>query len=450
LCGYPARYLGSSEFFNTKWSIILVNPSAMISLLVAAVLATDLPKPTPSQLEWQDAEVGMFLHFAPNTWQDLEGDDLSIPPSKLNPVKLDTDQWAKTAKSMGAKYLVFVAKHVGGFCWWQTNTTDYGVKETPWRNGKGDVMTNISRSCKKYGLKLGVYLSPADGKHNIDVGGKAKTAAEQAAYERIFRTQLTELLTRYGPIFEVWFDGSLVFDVRDILTKYAPKAVVFQGPAASIRWVGNEEGFAPYPAWNGAKYDPKTWGVLTSADGTPNGDRWLPNEVDSRMRDTWFWNSHNASSVKSVDKLMEMYENSVGHGSVMILNNTPDPSGLIPAGDAKRAAEFGAEMKRRYGISIADVSGRGTETSVQPSAPVTIDAVITMEDIRFGERIRKYTIEGNVDGKWQELASGTAIGHKKIDKFEPVKVSSVRLRVLSSVGEPIIRRVALYRTKTES
>jgi alpha-L-fucosidase len=135
---------------------------------------------------------------------------------------------------------------------------------------------------------------------------------------------------------------------------------------------------------------------------------------------------------------------------VMILNNTPDPSGLIPAGDAKRAAEFGAEMKRRYGISIADVSGRGTETSVQPSAPVTIDAVITMEDIRFGERIRKYTIEGNVDGKWQELASGTAIGHKKIDKFEPVKVSSVRLRVLSSVGEPIIRRVALYRTKTES
>ncbi len=420
----------------------------MLTLLAAITLAIDLPRPSPAQLEWQDAEVGMFVHFAPNTWQDKEGDDLSIPPSKLNPTKLDTDQWARTAKAMGAKYLVFVAKHVGGFCWWQTSTTDYGVKETSWRGGKGDLMADVSKSCKKYGLRLGVYLSPADGKHQIEVGGKARDSVSQAKYEKVFRTQLTELLSKYGPIFEVWFDGSLVFSVKDILDKYAPNAVVFQGPQASIRWVGNEDGYAPYPAWNGAKFNPNTWGTLTAADGDPNGDRWLPNEVDCRMRDTWFWNTRNEGSIKSVDKLMEMYEQSVGHGSVLLLNNTPDASGLIPAKDVQRSKEFGDEVKRRYGIKIADVSGHGKEVTVQPSAPSVIDAVVSMEDISQGERIRKYVIEARVDGQWIEMASGSAIGHKKIDKFEPVRASSVRLRVLECVGEPIIRRLSLHRTSS--
>jgi len=417
--------------------------------LLLTVLAQNatLAKPSPAQLAWHDAEIGMFVHFAPNTWQDNEGDDLSTPFSQINPTKLDTDQWARVAKSMGAKYVVFVAKHVGGFCWWQTTSTDYGVKETPWRAGKGDVMADIAKSCKKYGLKLGVYLSPADRKHSIEVGGRAKDAAGQAAYEKVFRQQLTELLSKYGPIFEVWFDGSLVFSVDDILKKYAPNAVVFQGPQASIRWVGNEEGYAPYPCWNGAKFDPKTWGTLTAADGNPDGDRWLPSEVDCRMRDTWFWNTKNEKAVKPLDKLMEMYGNSVGHGAGLLLNNTPDPSGLIPAPDAKRAAEFGAEIKRRYGFPIVYSSGHGAMVEVGPSSPVQIDTVITEEDISQGERIRGYVIEGNVDGAWVELASGSAIGHKKIDKFEPVRVAEVRIRITKSVGEPLIKRLALHRTQ---
>lgn len=387
----------------------------------------------------------MFLHFAPNTWQDLEYDALTTPLSQINPTKLDTDQWAKTAKSMGCNYLVFVAKHVGGFCWWQTDTTDYSVKNTPWRGGKGDVMADIEKSCKKYGLKLGVYLSPQDRKHGIEVGGQAKTPEGQAKYIKIFRTQLTELLTRYGPIFEVWFDGSLKFDVGDILQKYAPTAIVFQGPQANIRWVGNEEGMAPYPCWNGAKYDPKTWGTLTAADGKPDGDRWLPSETDCRMRDTWFWNSKNESTVKSVDKLMEMYDNSVGHGTVLILNNTPDPSGLIPAADVKRAKEFGDEIKRRYGLPIVYSQGHGESVEAIPSSPSLVDTAITMEDTTGGERIRSYVIEGMVDGEWKELATGSAVGHKKIDHFDPIRVSKVRIRVTKSVGMPLIRRIAIYR-----
>lgn len=418
----------------------------MLPLLAAMILTQDLPKPTPQQIQWQDAEIGMFVHFAPNTWQDNEGDDLSTPLGDIHPAQLDTDQWARTAKAMGAKYIVFVAKHVGGFCWWQTSTTDYSVKGIPWRGGKGDVMADLSKSCQKLGLKLGVYLSPMDRKFGVEVGGKAKTPERQAAYETLFRTQLTELLSKYGPIFEVWFDGSLVFGVADILERYAPNAVVFQGPQASIRWVGNEEGFAPYPSWNGAKFDPKTWGTLTSADGDPNGDRWLPNEVDCRLRDTWFWNTHNGGSVKSVDKLMEMYERSVGHGAVLLLNNTPDTTGLIPETDVRRAAEFGAEIQRRYGTAIADSSGKGNEIMVAPSAPSVVDAVVSMEEIAQGERVREYVIEGRVDDQWRELARGSAIGHKKIDKFEPVRVSVVRLRVLKSVGTPQIRKLALYRT----
>ncbi|MBS1708764.1 MAG: alpha-L-fucosidase [Armatimonadetes bacterium] len=419
----------------------------MLAAIAASLISMQLCKPSPSQVAWQDAEVGMFVHFAPNTWQDLEYDNLSTPLSAINPTKLDTDQWARVAKSMGAKYLVFVAKHVGGFCWWQTATTEYSVKSTPWRGGKGDVMADVAKSCKKYGLKLGVYLSPADSKHGIEVGGKAKTPAGQDSYIKTFRTQLTELLTKYGPIFEVWFDGSLIFDVGDILKKHAPDAIIFQGPQATIRWVGNEEGFAPYPCWNAVKSGVHPWGMYTGADGDPEGDRWLPNEVDCRMRDTWFWNTRNEPSVKPLDKLMEMYENSVGHGAVLLLNNTPDPTGLIPAADVKRAAEFGAEIKRRYGAAIADVSGIGPLHVLSPSAPSTIDAVVTMEDIREGERVREYAIEGLVDGKWRPLCKGTAIGHKKIDKFEPVKVASVRLRVLKSVGPPVIRRLAIYHTE---
>ena len=417
---------------------------AILATLIRPAIQANLPKPTPQQVEWQDAEMGMFLHFAPNTWQDLEGDNLSTPLSQINPTKLDTDQWVKTAKDMGCKYFVFVAKHVGGFCWWQTETTDYSVKSIPWRGGKGDVMADVAKSCKKYGLKLGVYLSPADGKHGIEVGGQAKNAEEQAKYIKIFRTQLTELLSKYGSIFEVWFDGSLKFDVGDILQKYAPKAIVFQGPQASIRWVGNEEGMAPYPCWNGAKFDPKTWGVLTAADGNPDGDRWLPTETDCRMRDTWFWNTKNEPTVKPLEKLMEMYDNSVGHGTVLILNNTPDTTGLIPAADVKRAKEFGDEIKRRYSLPIVYSQGKGETVEAMPSSPSTIDTAITMEDTTGGERIRAYVIEGMVDGAWKELATGTAIGHKKIDHFDPVKVSKVRIRITKSVGEPLIRRIAVF------
>ncbi|MCL4180410.1 MAG: alpha-L-fucosidase [Verrucomicrobia bacterium] len=403
-----------------------------------------LALPTRVQAAWHDYEIGMFIHFAPNTWFDQEYDDLSKTPSEINPVGLDTDQWVRVAESMGAKYLVFVAKHVGGFCWWQTDSSDYGVKQTPWRDGKGDLMAELAASCRKRGMNLGVYLSPADRHLGVGVGGKAEDPANQPAYERIFRQQLTELLSRYGEMKEVWFDGSLVFDVGDILEQHAPRAVVFQGPQASIRWVGNEDGVAPYPAWNAVAGGKRPWGTYTAADGDPDGDRWLPNECDARIRNTWFWRTDNLGTLKSVEQLMEMYLRSVGHGAVLLLNNTPDPTGLIPAPDAVRSAEFGREIQRRFGTPVIDTAGSGTNVLMMLSAPRSIRATTIMEDITRGERIREYVVEGKVRGAWKPLASGTAVGHKKIDVFAPVEITELRLRIPSAVGKPVIRKFAAF------
>ncbi len=402
--------------------------------------------PTPEQAAWHDLEVGMFIHIAPQTWQDTEVDTMQTPLSTINPDQLDTDQWVRVAESMRAKYIIFVAKHEGGFCWWPTETTDFNVHNTPWRAGKGDVLADLSKSCAARGMKLGVYLSPQDKKHGVTVGGRAKVPAQQGEYERLFRQQLTEVLTRYGEMIEVWFDGSLVFDVGDILKQHAPRAVVFQGPQATIRWVGNEDGVAPYPAWNSVPemVEGKKWGEYTAADGKPDGTRWLPNECDARIRSTWFWKTDNEHTLKSVSQLMDMYERSVGHGGVLLLNNTPDRTGLIPEPDAKRSAEFGAAIEKRYGLAVADTSGTGHEFVVQPSAPTKIDRVVIMEDITKGERVRTYTLEAQIDGVWKPLAEGTAIGHKKIDRVPATVARAVRLKVLESVGTPSIRRFAVF------
>jgi len=422
----------------------------MIAICTCLVLAPPSPdpaaglaKPTPEQLAWHDSEIGMFIHLAPNTWQDQEYDDLSTPPSKINPTGLDTDQWVGAAEAMGAKFIVFVAKHVGGFCWWRTDTTDYSVKSTPWRGGKGDVLADLAESCRRRGMKLGIYLSPCDRYHGAEVGGRCADPEAQERYSRLYRAQLREVLSRYGDIFEVWFDGGNVIEVGDILKACAPHAVIFQGKYASIRWVGNEDGVAPYPAWNCVSEEARLRGS-TAADGDPSGNAWLPNECDARIRADWFWNTRNAPTLKSVDQLMDMYCRSVGHGAVLLLNMTPDTTGRMPEADVKRAAEFGAEVRRQFGTPIAETSGTGDVVELSLHLPKRIGSVVTMEDISGGERVREYVIEGLTGSGWRELSRGPAIGHKKIDRIGPVEVVKIRLRVTSSVGEPLIRSLAVH------
>lgn len=408
--------------------------------------------PSPEQAAWQDLELGMFIHFAPNTWNNKEYDDLTVPLNQINPARLDTDQWVQVAESMGARYIVFVAKHVGGFCWWPTVTTDYSVKSIPWRNGQGDVMRDLSESCRRRSMQLGVYLSPADRKHGASVGGKCKTDAEQEAYDRLYRQQLTEVLSGYGELMEVWFDGSLVVEVGDILKKHAPHAMIFQGKHTTIRWVGTEDGYAPYPAWNAvsSERNPTKWGVMTAFDGDPDGGKWLPNEVDTVnvQPHGWFWNNRPERRLKTVAELTDTYYRSVGRGTVLLLNQTPDTTGLIPAADARRAAEFGAEIKRRFGQSLAETNGAGKMVALDLGRVRKIDHAVAMEDITKGEHVREYVIEARVNGKWKMICAGTAIGQKKIDCFKQIATNKIRLRSLLASATPIIRKLAAYNTGT--
>lgn len=401
-------------------------------------------RPTAAQLAWADLEVGMFIHFAPNTWQDSEGDDRSTPLSRINPT-IDTDQWAEVARSLGARYIVMVAKHVGGFCLWQTKTNRYSIGNTPWRNGKGDVMADLTKSCEARGLKLGVYLSPRDDSLGAGVSGRCQTPALQERYNRIARQQLTELVTRYGPMVEVWFDGSSVVPVGDILTRHARGAMIFQGPHATIRWVGNEDGFAPYPAWNSlAGVDAKT-GIATAIHGDPDGDAWLPNEVDvSIRRPHWFWHTDNEANLLTLNQLIEIYYRSVGRGAQLLLNIPPDRTGKIPAADASRAREAGDTIRQRFGKPIGATAGAGSETILELGSPHRLDHIVLEEDLSQGERVRAFQVEFADGREWVSLARGTAIGHKRILPFPPTDIASLRLTVTQSNGTPRIRRLAAF------
>jgi alpha-L-fucosidase len=425
----------------------------VLAWLVASWFSLQAPppariaEPTVEQAAWQDLAVGMFVHFAPNTWQDREYDDLSTPPAAIDPAKLDTDQWVDAAVKMGAKYVVVVAKHAGGFCLWQTATTDYGVRSAAWRGGKGDVLADLAASCRKRGLGLGVYLSPQDARQGAGTGGRCKTPEAQEAYNRLYREQLTEVLTKYGRMVEVWFDGSLVVPVGDILQQHAPKAMVFQGPHATIRWVGNEDGFAPYPAWNGLRDVDARTGIATAMHGDPDGEAWRPNEVDvSLRRPNWFWSTTNHTRILTPGQLMEIYYRSVGRGANLLLNVTPDRSGLIPAADVLRLEEFGREVRRRFGRAVAERAGSSTTVELRLKSPVAVDHVVVQEDITRGERVREYTLEGRSRGAWVRLGTGTAIGQMRIQPVDPLVVDAVRLNVTRSAMTPQIRRLAVFAT----
>lgn len=410
-------------------------------------MSQQLATPTPAQLEWHKRELGMFIHWTPNVYLEPgETDPYKVPIARIHPYALDTEQWVDVAESMGAKYIVFVAKHVTGFCHWATDTTDYCISNTPWRGGKGDIMVDIAASCARRGIDLGVYLSPRDDNEGAKVSGVCMTPEAQASYASVYRAQLTELLTRYGHICEVWFDGSLEFEVGDILAEHASKAMIFQSSHATIRWVGNEDGIATYPAWNAlAAADGRTGGA-TNRHGTPSGDIWMPLECDARITYDWFWSPKSASTLKSVDELMEMYYRSVGHGAVLLLNHTPDRSGQIPACDVKRAAEFGAEIVKRFGVSAGETSGNGEVLEMAFEPPTAIDHVVLIEDIAGGERVRAYAVEGYINGEWTTLATGTAVGHKKIDRFAAANVTKLRFHCRQSAGQVTIRRFAAFST----
>lgn len=433
-------------------------PARVMTFLVLAVVTSSfaagensLPVPTKGQVTWHEQERLMFVCIDPCTWQGREYDNHTTDLKDMKLPKLDTDQWCEAAIAWDAKEILFVAKHTGGFCWWQTDTTDYSVKNIAWKGGKGCLLDELARSCGKYGLNLGIYIYPGDDTWGAGIGsgGATKDPTKQEAYNKVFRHQLREaarIAKKHTNVVEFWFDGSCIIDVGDIMKAEAPDAVVFQGPYANVRWVGTERGSMLYDkSWSTVMQTDLETGVSTSFHSTPDGDAWAPCEVNTTLYDHhWFWSTHNETKRKSLDELLRVYYASAGQGTVMLLNSTPNTDGLIPKDDVKLYQALGKEIERRFGKPIAETRGEGREHLIDLKRPTTINHVIVMEDYAKGERIRRYTVEG-WDGKaWKTVTVGAHVGRKHIDFFDDVTVSKLRLNVVESVGTPLIKRFSTY------
>ena len=431
---------------------------------------TGIVRPNKIQQQWADAEIGVLIHFDMQVfvpdykWRKYG----SHPdPDLFNPVDLDTDQWLEAASRLGAKYAVLVAKHGSGFSLWPTDAHDYSVKNSSWRDGKGDIVADFVASCKKYGIKPGIYANTnANGYLHTDRGIVAEGGpVSQVEYNAVVARQLTELWSNYGDLFEIWFDGGVLTpkeggaDVLPLVKKLQPDAIAFQGPLGHenlIRWVGNERGTAPDPCWATADSTTNSDGVkiIEGLHGRPDAPFWCPGESDFTLRYNrsfeggWFWKAGQDSLMFSVDELMEKYETSVGRNTNMLLGIVIDDRGLVPDADMKRIEEFGQAIRKCYGTPAATTSGKGMNINLKLPSKMVVDRVILQEDIAEGERVLAWHLEGTKpSGENLILCKGTNIGHKRIARFYPAELVSLRFVADSYKAKPIIRTFAAFQAE---
>ncbi len=431
-----------------KRLIILVIQTLVLTNIIVTAFCQNpgtLPVPSEAQYSWHEQERIMFVHWDPSAWH-LGGWLDSPQLHRMNFKENATEQWCKVAKSWGAKQILFVARQTIGFCWWQTETSALSMKNIPYKNGNGDIVKELSESCARHGLNLGIYLYPETPAFETSGGGKTKDPTKQEEYNRVYRKQLNELLTKYGDIKEVWFDGSLVIPVGDIISKHAPNAVVFQSPYATIRWPGTESGKLSYPVWYTLKKEDLKTGVATQYHDDPDGDVWAPPESDTPLYNHfWLWTPENAKRRKTLNELMGIYYKSVGYGGVLVLNSTPDSTGYIPQKDVAVYKKFGEDLDKRFLKPIKEMTNqKGKVHIIKFDKPTVVNHVITMEDYKYGQRIRAYKLEALVDDEWRLLVDGISIGRKKIDYFKEVNAESLKLTVTKSNAKPLIRSLSTY------
>ncbi|MEE4257566.1 MAG: alpha-L-fucosidase [Bacteroidales bacterium] len=399
-----------------------------------------------------------FIHFSINTFTDKEWGYGNESPSLFNPSSLDARQWARVAKEAGMKQLILTAKHHDGFCLWPSAYTDHSVKNSPWRGGEGDLVKEFTDACREYGLKCGLYLSPWD-RNRRDYG--------KSEYIDYYRKQLTELLTNYGEISEIWFDGANGGDgfygganeIRHIdreayydwdstfrlVYSLQPDIIIFSDAGPGCRWIGNERGIAGETCWSTITADSLTIGASKQAylnTGDPHGTDWIPGECDVSIRPGWFYHESQDSLVKSLDELIEIYYGSVGRNGVLLLNIPPDQRGLIHEADVERLQEFSEFIRETFDENLAS----GIEVSDVVKLPDTVDFNLIMlgEDIARGQRVHSFAVESFQHGEWNPLASGTTIGYKRILEVPSTVTSMLRFTFESEKGTPMITTFGLY------
>ena len=434
-----------------------------------SLVPTSPVRPLPRQVVWQDLELGLVYHydldvFMPGGHHHERSRRELLSPDLYTPTELDTDQWIEAAKAMGAGYAILTATHHQGFLQWQSDAYPFGLKEIKWRDGKGDIVRDFVESCHRAGIRPGVYIGIRFNaywqvyQYRVN-GGQGGDPARQSEYLRVCETMVEELCTRYGEWCEVWFDGGVITpqqggpDLLPIVEKHQPNAVFYHSlERAEHRWAGSETGTTEYPCWatlpsvEAQAHSGEAERTELLKHGDPNGSLWSPAMCDAPIRDhDWLWRPDHEDRLFSLEALVDMYYRSVGCNSNLIIGAIPDRRGLIPDVDLARCAELGSEIRRRFGTPIAETEGTGEVVELALPVPSRVDHVIIMEDIREGERVREYVVEGLVPGgAWQRLCDGSAIGHKRIEQFGTTEVAAIRLRTTKAIATPQIRRLAAF------
>lgn len=475
---------------------------SLFSIINANSQVIDQPKafgplPTQKQINWQEMEFYAFVHFSLNTFTNKEWGFGDESPSLFNPSNLDVRQWARIVKAAGMKGIILVAKHHDGFCLWPSEYTERSVKNSPWKDGKGDLVKELAAACKEYDLKLGLYLSPWDRNH-AEYG--------KPEYITYFRNQLKELLTNYGDVFEMWFDGANGGDgyygganeTRKINTleyynwdetykliyKIAPKTLVWGVGPSEARWIGNEEGRAGKTNWSLLRQKDELAGKVHYSEftsGHEDGEKWVPGEADVSIRPGWFYHSVEDDKVRSLDEMVDIYYESIGRNATLLLNLPVDRRGLVHENDEARLkelvatikADFKNELLSKTKISADNIRGNNlefaaknvsdgnkdsywaTDDNVKTASitfefekPTEINRVLLQEYIKLGQRVKAFNIEAKVDGSWKKVANETTIGYKRILRIDRIKASALRINITDSKANIVISNIQAFNAPT--
>lgn len=454
--------------------------------LTAQMIKPVGPVPTKAQMNWHDLEFYIFVHFGPNTFTDREWGHGDEPEDIFNPTALDCRQWARIARDAGAKGIIITAKHHDGFCLWPSDYSKHTVRESKWKDGKGDVLKELSAACKEYGLLFGIYISPWDRNHP-DYG--------TPEYNDVYVKTMREAVREYGPIFEMWWDGAngegpngkkQVYDFgrfEKTIRKIAPQAVVFSDIGPDVRWVGNESGYAGETNWNlldtaGFKRGAGGPSQDTLNSGNVNGKNWIPAECDVSIRPGWFYHAEEDNKVKSGEQLMSLFLKSVGRGGNLLLNVPPDRRGLFHEKDSAalmafkqiRESFFKNNLAQRAKVTVSEErpgylpslltdgfrfshwapsdKSKTVDIELELSGPQTFNTIQLEEYIELGQRISRFTVEAWDGNAYKEISRGTTIGKKRILQFPTQTTSKIRVRILESKATPVLGEIRLYNGNT--
>jgi alpha-L-fucosidase len=455
------------------------------------------PVPSERQLAWHEMEYYAFVHFNMNTFSNMEWGFGDESPAQFNPTELDCRQWARICKEAGMKGIILTAKHHDGFCLWPSEYTEHSVKNSPWKNGEGDVVKELSDACREYGLKLGIYLSPWDRNHP-DYGNDK--------YILYFRNQLRELLTNYGEIFEVWFDGAnggtgyygganeerridrtKYYDWENtwkIVRELQPMACMFSDAGPDVRWVGNEEGWAGETNWCIIKRDEFAPGVVENIEdlqmGQIDGTHWVPAEVDVSIRPGWYYHPSEDHKVKSLPHLLDIYYNSIGRNSNLLINFPVDTRGLIHEKDVEQILKLAGTIKKDFEnnlaegkkVSATNIRGNSkkyktenlvdgnpetywtTDDEVLQSSiiidfevPTEFNRFLVQEYIQLGQRVKSFSLEAFVNNEWKEIAAQTTIGRKRILRLPNTTATKIRLNIKDSKACPVLSNLGVFKAE---